>query len=313
MTLIEVQAPGMQTTVQDLGRWGFGQLGVSACGAADAMALRLGNRVIGNPDRAAALEMTLLGGRFLFRGDAWLAMAGADFAATLDDLPVPLWTPFQAAAGQSLRLGGARAGARCYLCVRGGVQVPKLLGSRSTHLPSRIGGFAGRALMKGDLLPIGEPFAGLPAREMKSEVLAQLRPSSAVLRITAAAHSASFPVSSRAALLAESWSVQTDSSRMGLRLSGVALAAPLGGSMTTAGAPLGAIQVPPSGEPVILFVDHQTTGGYPIIGCVISADCWRIGQLRPRQTVRFELVSFDDARRLLLAQEELLRAEILDV
>jgi len=187
MTLIEVLAPGMQTTVQDLGRWGFGQLGVSACGAADAMALRIGNRVIGNPDRAAALEMTLLGGRFLFRGDAWLALAGADFAATLDDLPVPLWTPFQAAAGQSLRLGGARAGARCYLCVQGGVQVPELLGSRSTHLPSRIGGFAGRALMKGDLLPIGEPSAGLPAREMKSEVLAQLRPSSAVLRITAAA------------------------------------------------------------------------------------------------------------------------------
>jgi antagonist of KipI len=236
---------------------------------------------------------------------------GADFAATLDGVPVPLWTPFQAAAGQSLRLGGARAGARSYLCVRGGIEAPEILGSRSTHLPSRIGGFAGRALRKGDLLPIGDPPPALPPLEIRPGVLAQLRPASAVLRITAAAHSASFPDSSRAALLAESWGVQTDSSRMGLRLSGAALAAPLGGSMTTAGAPLGAIQVPPSGEPVILFVDHQTTGGYPIIGCVISADHWRIGQLRPRQTVRFELVSFDDARRLLLAQEELLRAEIL--
>lgn len=311
MTLIEVQAPGMQTTVQDLGRWGFGQLGVSACGAADALALCIGNRLIGNPERAAALEMTLLGGRFLFRGAAWLALAGADFVATLDDVPIPLWTPFQAAAGQSLLLGGARAGARCYLCVRGGIQVPEILGSRSTHLPSRIGGLAGRALRKGDLLPIGDPASGFSEREIRPEVLAQLRPASEVLRITDAAHSASFPASSRAALLAESWSVQTDSSRMGVRLSGVPLAAPLAGSMTTAGAPLGAIQVPPSGEPVILFVDHQTTGGYPIIGCVISADRWRIGQLRPRQTVRFELVSFDDARRLLIAQEELLRPEIL--
>jgi len=311
MTLIEVQSPGMQTTVQDLGRIGFGHVGVSACGAADRMALRIGNRLLGNPDRAAALEMTLTGGRFLIRGSAWLALAGADFAATLDDVPVPLRTPFQAAAGQSLALGGARVGARCYLCVRGGIQTPEVLGSRSTHVPSRIGGLAGRALMKRDVLPIGEPESGLPPRQIRPEVLGQLRPAGDVLRITEAAQSASFPPSSRAGLLAESWSVQTDSSRMGVRLSGVALAAPLGGSMTTEGAPLGAIQVPPSGEPVILFVDHQTTGGYPKIGCVISADRWRISQLRPRQTVRFELMSFEDARRLLMAQEELMRPEVL--
>jgi antagonist of KipI len=311
MTLIEVEAAGMQTTVQDGGRPGFGHVGVSACGAADAMALRIGNRLIGNPDRAAALEMTLTGGRFLFRGAAWLVLAGADFGATLDDVPVPLWSPIQAAAGQSLRLGGARTGARCTLCVRGGIETAAVLGSRSTHVPSRIGGLAGRALRKGDVVPIGEPETGLPMREIQRQVLAQLRPAGNVLRITEAAQSASFPVASRAGLLTESWSVQTDSSRMGVRLSGVPLAAPLGGSMTTEGAPLGAIQVPPSGEPVILFVDHQTTGGYPKIGCVISADRWRIGQLRPRHTVRFELISFEEARRLLLAQEELMRPEVL--
>jgi antagonist of KipI len=155
--------------------------------------------------------------------------------------------------------------------------------------------------------------ADFKPREIVPEVLAELRPAGEVLRITAAAHSASFPQSSRDSLLAESWIVQSDSSRMGVRLSGSALAAPQGGSMTTEGVPLGAIQVPPSGEPVILFVDHQTTGGYPKIGGVISADRWRIGQLRPRQTVRFELVSCDDARRLLMAQEELLRPEVLGV
>ena len=311
MTGIEVQAPGMQTTVQDLGRPGFGHLGVSACGAADPLALRIGNLLLGNPDHAAALEMTLQGGRFLFHGAAWFALAGADFGATLDELPVPLWTPLPASAGQSLALGGAQLGARCYLCLRGGIDVPAVLGSRSTHLPSRIGGLDGRALQEGRCAAHRRCGAGFQTRgRIRPAAPANLRPAGGVLRITEAAQTARFPEASRTRLLTESWTVQTDSSRMGVRLHGVPLADPLGGSMITEGAPLGAIQVTPSGEPVILVVDHQTTGGYPKIGCVISADRWRIGQLRPRQSVRFVLVSFEDARRLLIDQEQLLRPEV---
>ena len=310
MTAIEVLAPGMQTTVQDIGRPGYGHLGVSACGAADPLALRMGNRLLGNPDRAAALELTLTGGNFLFRGAAWFVLTGADMGATLGARPIPLWTPAQAAPGETLAFSGARLGARGYLCVRGGIQVPEILGSRSTHLPSGLGGLQGRALMKGDVAPIDDPATPFHPRQFAPDAVASLRPAHDSLRITASPRSASFPASSHQALLAASWQVQIDSSRMGVRLSGPPLAAPLGGSMTTAGAPLGAIQVTPSGEPVILGVDHQTTGGYPKIGCVISADRWRIGQLRPREAVRFELVSFDDARRLLLAQEELLQREL---
>jgi antagonist of KipI len=311
VTAIEVLAPGMQTTVQDLGRPGYGHLGVSACGAADPLALRLGNLVAGNCEGAAALEMTMLGGRFRFLGPALCVLAGADFAATLGGVPVELWTPKYIHAGQTLGFGGARIGARCYLCFQGGLEVQATLGSCSTHIPSRLGGIGGRPLIKGDLLTVLATADNSATHSIRSAVLKRLRPESEVLRVTDSAQTADFTQESLNNLFSLPWSVQSESSRMGVRLKGVPTEAPLKGSMTTEGAPLGSIQVTPSGEPIILFVDHQTTGGYPKIGCVISADHWRIGQLRPRQAVRFTHVSFKEARRLLMEQEALLRPEAL--
>jgi antagonist of KipI len=301
----------MQTTVQDLGRPGYGHLGVSACGAADGLALRVGNLLAGNCEGAAALEMTLLGGRFRFHGAARCVLAGADFDCKLDGIPVKLWAPTDIRAGQTLAFGGAGTGARCYLCLGGGLLIEPVLGSCSTHIPSGIGGIDGRPLVKGDLLSIPAPADSPPPRPIRRAVLEKLRPASDILRVTAAAQTASFADESVSNLHSLPWTVQSDSSRMGVRLAGVALTAPLRGSMTTEGAPLGAIQVTPSGEPVILFVDHQTTGGYPKIACVIAADHWRIAQLRPRQTVRFDHVPFAEARRLLLEREALLRPEVL--
>jgi len=306
VTTIEVLTPGMQTTVQDLGRPGYGHLGVSACGAADALALRLGNLLAGNAEGAAALEMTLLGGRFRFDGPAACVLAGADFAAKLDGVPVELWTPTSILAGQTLALGGSITGARSYVCFAGGLMVGPSLGSCSTHIPSGIGG---RPLLKGDVLSIREQVRNL--HPVHRETIEALRSASDVLRVTDSAQTSDFTEQSLANLYSLAWSVQSDSNRMGVRLVGVLLEAPMQGSMTTEGAPLGAIQVTPSGEPVILFVDHQTTGGYPKIGCVISADHWRIGQLRPRQTVRFLRVSFEEARQLLLEQEALINPEAL--
>ena len=311
VTTVEVLTPGMQTTVQDLGRPGYGHLGVSACGAADPLALRIGNLLAGNPEGAAALEMTLLGGRFLFHGAASCVLAGADFACSIDGTSVALWTPTYIRAGRTLVIGGSERGARCYLCFRGGLQLETVLGSCSTHVPSGIGGIGGRALIRGDLLSIHESTAQPEPRILRHSALENLRAASDVLRVTAAAQTASFTQESLTNLHSRSWTVQSDSSRMGVRLSGLSLDAPLRGSMTTEGAPLGAVQVTPSGEPVILFVDHQTTGGYPKIACVVSADHWRIGQLRPRQTVRFVHVSFEEARRLVLEQEVLLKPEVL--
>src|SRR6266481_3153524 len=160
MHLIEVLEPGLFTTVQDLGREGFGPMGVSPSGAADAISLRIGNRLVGNAEGAAGLEMTLLGGTFVFPEGAVFALAGSDFGATLDRKPVELWTSLEARLGQTLRLGPTRSGARCYLCVQGGIAVTPFLVSASTHILSGLGGHEGRALRKGDVLNIGSAIRG---------------------------------------------------------------------------------------------------------------------------------------------------------
>jgi antagonist of KipI len=275
------------TTVQDLGRPGYAHLGISASGAADALSLRAGNLLVGNPEGAAALEMTLAGGTFEFESGAVVALTGADFEAS-----IPMWSAVWVEPGGQVRCGHARSGARGYLCVSGGVEVPLVLGSASTHLLTGLGGFEGRALRRGDILQ-----AKGGGRAKVSPALQP--PQTGPIRVTA--------IADAGALCRSPWVVLEDSDRMGLRLRGPALDRQTG-HMVTEGVPLGAVQVPPDGQPVILFVEHQTTGGYPKIANVISADFHAVGQLRPRDQVLFEQVSIDAALTLLEAQEEWLHS-----
>ena len=305
---LEVLKPGLLTTVQDLGRQGFGPMGVSPSGVADAMALRLGNRLVGNLERAAGLEMTLLGGEFLFPESAVIALAGSDFGATLDGTPVNLWTAVAVRAGQTLKLGPTRSGARCYLCIQGGVAVKPFLGSASTQLLSGLGGLEGRALRRGDVLHFG---AALPSFKKRTVAPRALRLWSLrrVLRVTTGPQSNRFPEAARSLFFKGPYRVAESSNRMGLRLEGPSVAVPSGGTMITEGISLGAIQVPDSGQPIVSFVEQQTTGGYPVIANVISADFSSLGQLRPRDEVRFERVELDEARALLIEQEKLLASD----
>src|SRR5712664_2842190 len=192
MGVIQVQEPGLFTTVQDLGREGFGPQGVSASGGADAIALRLGNRLVGNAEGAAGLEMTLLGGTFVFPEGALLVLTGSDFGATLEWKPVELWRSFEAKAGQALRLVPTRSGARCDLCVRGGVEVKLFLGSASTHILSGLGGHEGRSLRKGDMLKIGPANGAVPKRRLSANALKHVLPRK-VLRVTPGSQSDWFP------------------------------------------------------------------------------------------------------------------------
>jgi antagonist of KipI len=221
-----------------------------------------------------------------------VALAGADFEASM-----PMWTAVEVKPGAPVRCGHARSGARCYLCINGGIEIPLVLGSASTHVLTGLGGLEGRALKRGDLLACGartlraaSPLVGTPPAD---------RSSPNIIRVTAPANAH--------ALCRAAWEVKEDSDRMGLRLRGPALDGHMG-HMLTEGVPLGAIQVPPDGQPIILFVEHQTTGGYPKIANVISADFHAVGQLRPRDQVRFEQVSIDAALTLLEAQEEWLHS-----
>lgn len=344
MGVIRVIAPGMLTTVQDLGREGFGPMGVSASGAADAVSLRVGNRLVGNAEGAPGLEMTLLGGTFEFPDGALLALAGSDFGATLDRTPVALWETFEARAGQVLRLGPTRSGARCYLCLRGGIEAELFLRSASTHVLSGLGGLEGRALRKGDVLKIGtvgekrEKGTGKSAcptgkagavcerrlwpRGLKEMLVRK------TLRVTAGPQSDWFSEAAKKIFYESPYRVAEESNRMGIRLEGAAIrmgtsgtngegtgksAYSTGGTggMVSEGVALGAVQVPESGMPIILFVEQQTTGGYPKIANVITADLHSLGQLRPRDETRFEQVDWETARSLLIEQEKLLKSEEL--
>ena len=312
--MIEVRQPGLFTTAQDLGREGYGPMGVSASGAADALSLRIGNRLVGNDEGAAALEMTLLGGTFVFLEGGVLALAGAEFDATLDGKPVPAWTAIEFKPGQELRVGPTQSGARCYLCVRGGIEEKLFLGSASTHVLSGLGGHEGRALRKGDVLKIGKAKAGanVIGRRLSARAIKKLEVRK-VLRVTDGPQAEWFSKEAKKAFYAGSYRVAEESNRMGIRLLGAIAQALLpvrfSGEMISEGVALGAVQVPEGGQPIILFVEQQTTGGYPKIANVISADFHSLGQLRPRDEVRFERVDFTTARALLIQQEKLLASE----
>jgi biotin-dependent carboxylase-like uncharacterized protein len=312
VSVIQVQSPGLLTTVQDLGREGFGPLGVSPSGAADPLSLRIGNRLVDNPESAAGLEMTLLGGTFLFPQATTIALTGSDFGATLDGAPLAPWNSTEVSPGQTLRVASTRSGARCYLSVHGGIIVNPFLGSASTHLLSGLGGYQGRALRQGDVLRLGREIAPFRKKTVDAQSLAQLAPRK-ILRVTAGPQSEWFSESSLRAFYENTYRVAEESNRMGLRLEGHPIARESTDEMITEGVSLGAIQITAFGLPIILFVEQQTTGGYPKIANVISADLHSLGQLRPRDEIRFEQVSWDAARTLLIEQEQLLASDGLIV
>jgi antagonist of KipI len=280
-------------------------MGVSPSGAADAISLRIGNRLVGNPEGAAALEMTLLGGTFLFPEGAVLALTGSDFGAKLDGAPLDVWTSVEAKPGQTLRVESTRSGARCYLCVHGGIAVNPFLGSASTHLLSGLGGHEGRALRKGDVLRIGPATDSFRKRSLAPQALRRLSPRK-VLRVTPGPQSDWFPAPLQKTFYENTYRVAEESNRMGLRLEGPAVMQRSAGEMITEGVSIGAVQITAAGLPIILFVEQQTTGGYAKIANVISADLHSLGQLRPRDDIRFEQLDWETAHSLLLEQEELL-------
>jgi biotin-dependent carboxylase-like uncharacterized protein len=301
MSTIHVQTSGMFTTVQDLGRPGYGPLGVSRSGAADPISLRIGNLLVGNPEGAAALEMTLLGGTFEFPDGGVVALAGSDFGTTLNNSPIRVHEAVELKPGDVVKTGPTKTGARCYLCVRGGIAVKPLLGSSSTHILSGLGGLEGRPLRKGDVLHVAHALV----RAVSTLVSTPPAPRK-ILRATIAPQSDQFSSATRRTFYTSVFTVTEESNRMGIRLAGPMLETPHKGHMTSEGVSLGAIQVPSSGQPIIIFVEQQTTGGYPKIANVITADLPSAGQLRPRDEIQFELVTPKYARDLILEQEAMI-------
>lgn len=301
---LEVLRGGTLCSVQDLGRHGLRHLGVSQCGAMDPLALQQANLLLGNAPGAAGIELSLGPVALRFTQDARIALTGVDFGAHLqpmegDGLPVLSGHPLQVPAGAVLSLTRpAIPGARGYLAVAGGVDVPLLLGSRSTDLKAGFGGHAGRALQAGDVLPVGlTPAAGLIGRRgvrsfAPTHVLRAL-PGPDYERFTPAAHTGFW---------LQPWRINAQSNRMGLRLNGAPLALHSAANLLSAGVLPGDVQVPPDGLPIVLGVDCQTTGGYPRIASVIQADLWQLAHLSPLTSVYFQPVTHTVAQEALERQ-----------
>jgi 5-oxoprolinase (ATP-hydrolysing) subunit C len=294
---VEVVDPGPLTSVQDaLGRRQWRHLGVPVGGAADAWSARLANRLVGNPDDAALVEMTLSGPILRFAATATIAVTGG-LAATVDGVPLAPASARRVTAGSMLRVT-AGDGARGYVAVAGGIDVDPVLGSRATDLRSGFGGHEGRALRTGDRLALGPP-AGRPMRWLGRRAAAD------ELRVLPGPHADAL-----VALLSQSFSVGAEADRTGLRLRESVGG---GGEAPSMGLPIGAVQVPPDGRPIVMLADRPVTGGYRVPAVVIGADMGAVAQLRPNDTVRFTQVTMEDAvdawRR---AEMELAALEPLD-
>lgn len=292
---IRILKAGIQSTVQDVGRYGQRHLGINQSGALDPYSLMLANKLVGNTVCCAGLEIVIGPVEIQFQRDTWFAIGGANFAAQLDSVAVPkAWRHF-AKAGQILRLSGALKEARAYLAFDGGIAVPQVLGSRSTDLQAGFGGYLGRALKVGD-----EPELG-PAQHLQKSLGVQQRIWSPEIRAIPGPEYEQFSPAARQQFWQQAWKLSPQSNRMGCRLQGQALQRTISKDLLSHGVFPGVVQVPPNGQPIILLADAQTTGGYPKIACVIEADLWKVAQTLPGHSFCFIPVDKDTA---ILAQEK---------
>lgn len=299
---LEIAEGGVQTSVQDLGRPGQGRHGITPGGALDRSALIAGNRLLGNPDGAAALEWSLLPPTIRFQENVEIVMTGADPGWRVGDAPMPIGELVTVGAGEEVRADPSRriVGARGYLCVAGGIDVPEVRQSRALDLSAGFGGGYGRPLKRGDRLPIERRQSDSPLADNQDIQGTVVDPASDPFRVTRGPQAERFDEAAWPTFLSEAFTVDAQSNRMGLRLNGPTILPHKGADVISEGLVTGAIQITGSGQPIVLLAGRATIGGYTKIATVIEADHDRLGQLPPGATVRFDEVSQHDAREALL-------------
>jgi biotin-dependent carboxylase-like uncharacterized protein len=299
--MIRIADPGPQTTVQDLGRVGYLRYGIPPSGPVDVRAFVIANRLVGNADGAAGLECTLVGPRFTIERACAIAVTGAAAPVTVNGTAVEPWTTLALSPGAAVRVGAARAGVRVYVAFSGGLDVPPVLGSRATYLRGRLGGIEGRSLKRDDVLRLLP--APMPA--VHTLAAAQIPPLEAEpeIRVVLGPQADRFTAEGIAAFLGGTYEMLPQSDRMGARLAGPPIAHARGHDIISDGIALGSIQVPGDGQPIVLLVDRQSTGGYTKIATVGSFDIGRIGQIKPGHRVRFRAIDVAEAHRVRRAWE----------
>ena len=297
MKTMKVVIPGVLTTVQDLGRFGYQKSGMTCSGVMDTAAYRKANYLVGNEEGAAVLEMPLYGGSCRFEEDTVIALTGADMQPTVNQKPIAMNQAVKVPAGGVLNLGMAKTGCRTYLAVAGGFEVPKVMGSYSTNLKCGIGGHEGRALQMGDELPIGEALHSWD--EVKDrKVSVPDYPKEVLVSVVPGPQEEYFTEAGIHHFYSESYEVTESCDRMGYRLEGPEVESKNGTDIVSDGIVFGSIQIPSSGKPIILMADHQTTGGYAKIGTVTQADLPKVAQCKPGDRIRFRKVSVEEAQEI---------------
>ena len=303
---ITVLNAGLLTTVQDMGRVGYQQFGISVSGVMDPRAAATANILVGNAQEEAVLECTLLGPQLRFDAANTIALTGGDLGASLDGQPLPTYRAVAVQTGQTLRFQAPRTGCRSYLAFAGGLDIPLVMGSRSTDLKAKLGGFQGRPLKKDDVIRFRAPRTpkNFPRRAISPEFVP--RPVY-TLRVVMGPQDTAFTPEGITAFLSGIYSVTSEFDRMGCRMDGPAIRHVKDGNIISDGIAFGAIQVPTEGKPIIMMADRQTVGGYAKIANVISADFRLLAQLKAADKVRFERVSIQVAQEALLCQRAALR------
>lgn len=296
--MLQVIDPGILTTIQDAGRWGYQSYGVPVSGVMDTFAFACANQLVGNADDSAALEIR--SPITIQTNDRHLiALTGADAFLQIDGRAMPMWTSVFVRAGSIIEIKPHHAAGWVYLAVRGGIDVPRILGSRSTYLRGGFRGLNGRALQVGDVIPLGDSstddLASLAGRSASERTRAFANRKSPV-RVILGPHADWFSPEAIITLTTNEFTLTDVADRMGYRLSGATLARARSGELISCGVPLGAIQVPAAGQPIVLMADHQTTGGYAIIATVIRADISILAQHAPGERIQFAIVDVEQAQ-----------------
>ena len=320
-----VLRPGLLSSIQDQGRYGFQKYGVIVSGAMDSYALRVANILVGNEEDEGVLEMTLMGPSLRLEQDMLLAITGGDMAPTINGAAVPMWRPVYVKQGSVLDFKGCKPGCRSYLAVAGGYDIPAVMGSKSTYLRAGLGGFHGRALQQDDVLA-GQAPRSKQADRLIKQLVVKLQdhsfaatnwyaakahipqPSQPIqVRVTCGSQYEQFTPESRTQFFNCPFQVTSQSDRMGYRLSGPVLTLSESLEMVSEAVALGTVQVPPDGNPIILLADRQTAGGYPKIAQVAAVDIALIAQTRPGDKIDFQEISLEVVEQLYLEREAYLQ------
>ena len=295
--MITIAEAGPLTTVQDGGRPGQLRTGIPPSGPVDARAFALANRLVGNEAGAAGLECTLMGPRFTAQSACTIAVTGAAMPVTVNGAEAPAWTSIALKTGDTVKLGAAKAGVRAYVAFSGGIEVPRVLGSSSTYVRGKLGGHEGRALRRDDVLHLG-PSAPSRPRFVERRFVPDFADEPEI-RVVPGPQADRFSAAGMTTFLSNAYEMLPQSDRMGARLRGPRIEHVRGHDIISDGIPLGGVQVPGDGQPIVLLVDRQSTGGYTKIATVCSIDVGRVGQVKPGQRLRFRAIDVAEAHRLL--------------